>query len=87
MTSISINWAKVIAFLTALAGVAGTVLTPIYGSNLAGAVQGVILGVSGLLIAITGYHATSVVASALKLKQELAIRSEFAAAEEGKHAA
>ena len=66
--SFTFSWANVIAIISGLAGVAGTVLTPIYGANLANSVQATLMALSGLLITISGYHATSVVAAVAKAK-------------------
>ncbi len=62
------NWATIIAVISGLAGVAGSVLTPIYGTALATSVQAVLQTISGLLVLISGYHATSVVAATAKMK-------------------
>ncbi len=80
--SFTFSWASVIAVVSGLAGVAGTVLTPIYGSNLANSVQATLMAISGLLVVISGYHATSVVASTAKMKA-----SYHVAAENARHAA
>jgi hypothetical protein len=66
--SVTINWATVIAVVSGLAGVAGTVITPIWGTSIANSVQAVLMSVSGLLVLISGYHATAVVASTAKMK-------------------
>ena len=87
MTSIPWNWATVIAVISGLAGVAGTVLTPIYGSNLANSVQAVLMALSGVLVAISGYHATSVVATTAKAKAAIRLNAELAAANGGAHVA
>ena len=50
----SVTLAKLIAVLTALAGVIGSILTPILGNNLATAVQVVLQAVCGLLVLIAG---------------------------------
>lgn len=64
--TVNINWATLGAIAAALAGIAGTILTPIYGSGLSGEVQAVLQGLSALLIAIPGWHITSVAASKAK---------------------
>ena len=63
-----LNWATIIAVLTGLAGVVGAVITPIWGTHLASEVQAVIEGVSGVLVIIAGFHASSVVTTAAKAK-------------------
>lgn len=64
----TINLSLVASILSALAGVAGTVLTPIYGSNLSSAVGAVLQALSGLLVAIAAYHVTSVATTQAKAK-------------------
>jgi hypothetical protein len=59
----TLNWTTIGTAVSALAGVVGTILTPIYGTQLAGGVQAVLQSVSGLLILIGGYHVTSVAAA------------------------
>ena len=63
-----INWAFLGSIAAALAGVAGTVITPVYGQDLATSVSGVLQGLSGLLIAISAFHVTSVAATAARAK-------------------
>jgi uncharacterized membrane protein YfcA len=65
-----LSWANVIAVVSGLAGIAGTVITPIYGSALATQVQAVLTALSGILVIIAGGHATSVVAHAAKLREQ-----------------
>jgi hypothetical protein len=50
----SVTIAKLLAVLAAIAGVTGSVLTPVLGNNLATAVQVVLQAVSGLLVLIAG---------------------------------
>ncbi|MDE2096446.1 MAG: hypothetical protein KGL39_04310 [Patescibacteria group bacterium] len=57
-----INLSMVASVLSALAGVVGTVLTPTLGSHLATQTAVTLQAVSGLLLAIAGWHVTSVVA-------------------------
>ena len=58
-TTIKWNWPLLASILTAFAGVAGTVLTPVYGTNLSGQVQAILMAISGLLLAIPTTHAAS----------------------------
>ena len=53
-----ITWAQVIAVVSGLAGVAGAIVTPLYGSALAGEVKAVLEAVSGILVIVAGTHAT-----------------------------
>ena len=62
----NINWATVAAITSAIAGVVGTIITPIWGSHLSGEIEGVLQGISALLIAIPGWHVASVAASKAK---------------------
>jgi hypothetical protein len=73
------NWATAIAVFTALAGVAGTIITPIFGTSLANEIQAALMAISGALIAITGYHATSVVATKAKTANALKLNATFKA--------
>jgi hypothetical protein len=68
MTKININLPLVVSVLHSLAGVAGAVLTPVYGSQLSTASQGLLLAISALLVAIPGYHVASVAAATAKAK-------------------
>ena len=63
------SWATIIAVFSALAGVIGTVLTPLLGSSLAGGVQVVLQAISGLLVLIAGGGATVAVHTTLKHNQ------------------
>lgn len=63
-----LTWPTILAVVSGLAGVAGAIVTPIYGSALAGEVQGVLEGISGILVIIAGGHATSIVAASAKAK-------------------
>jgi hypothetical protein len=71
----TINWSLVIAVVSGLAGVAGSVITPIYGAALAGQVQAVLQAVSGLLVLVAGFHATGVVAAASKARYAAAVKN------------
>jgi hypothetical protein len=77
--NLKLNWPNVIAALSAAAGIAGTIITPIWGDKLAASVQAALMAVSGLLIAITGYHATSVVSTRVKAQEAHAMAARFAA--------
>lgn len=46
------NWTLIAQVVSALAGAAGTILTPIYGTNLASAIVGVLQALSALLLVI-----------------------------------
>jgi hypothetical protein len=63
-----IPWATIIAVVSGLAGVAGAIVTPIWGTALAGQVQAVLEALSGILVIIAGGAATSVVHAAAKAK-------------------
>jgi hypothetical protein len=65
---VNVNLPLIVSVLHSLAGVAGAVLTPIYGSHLSTAAQGVLLAISAALIAIPGYHVASVAATSAKAK-------------------
>lgn len=54
----TINLPLIAAVLTALAGVAGSILTPLYGGDLTSAVQGVLQALSALLLVIPTTHAS-----------------------------
>jgi hypothetical protein len=66
--NVTINWATVIAVVTALAGAAGSIITPIWGTQLATQVQVVLQALAGLLVLIPAAHATSVTAHVAKAK-------------------
>lgn len=70
-TTMNFNWTTIAAVLSALAGVAGSVITPIWGSNLATSVQAVLQAISGILVVIAGWHVTAVTASTAKAKAHL----------------
>lgn len=60
------NWSTIGATLAALAGAAGTILTPIFGASLSTEVAGILQGLSALLLVIPTWHVTSVAASNAK---------------------
>jgi ABC-type dipeptide/oligopeptide/nickel transport system permease subunit len=66
MTGTNLNWAAIGAVIATLAGVAGTIITPIWGTHLAGEVQAVLMGLSAILIAIPTFHVASVAATKAK---------------------
>lgn len=63
-----INWTLLASIVSALAGVVGTVITPIYGSSLSASVGGVLQAVSGVLLAIGAFHVSSVAVAQAKAK-------------------
>lgn len=63
-----LNWAQIIAVVSGLAGVVGSVVTPIWGAALAGEVQAVIQAVSGILVILAGGSATAVAHSTAMAK-------------------
>ena len=65
-TTKKFNWALLGAILTGLAGAAGTVLTPIYGTNLATNVQDILQAFSGLFAALGGGGAVVVAVGGAK---------------------
>jgi hypothetical protein len=75
MKSVNLNWALIGSIVAALAGVAGSILTPLYGSSLATSVQAVLQALSGLLVVIPTFHVSSVAASGAKYKQAAMYRS------------
>ena len=60
------NLATFVAVLHSLAGVAGLVLTPVFGSSLSASAQTALLAVSGLLASIGAYHVGSVAVATAK---------------------
>lgn len=64
----NINWTTLATVLSALAGVVGSVLTPVYGTQLAAQTADVLQAVSGLLVLIAGYHVTAVATAVAKAK-------------------
>jgi ABC-type branched-subunit amino acid transport system permease subunit len=63
----NIPWAKLVAVVAGLAGVAGAIITPLYGTALAGEVQAVLEAISGILVIVSGGAATTVAVHAAKL--------------------
>lgn len=61
-----INWALLGSVVSAISGIVGTVLTPLYGTGLTTGIQNVLQAISGLLIAIGALHVTSVAATKAK---------------------
>jgi hypothetical protein len=66
--TVSLNLPLIASICAALAGVAGSILTPLYGADLTTAVQGVLQSLSSLLLLIPTLHASSVAATAGKMK-------------------
>lgn len=69
--TVTINWTVLGSIVSALAGAAGSVITPIYGAGLATSVSAVLQGLSGLLVAIGAFHVTAVAATEAKAKVAL----------------
>jgi hypothetical protein len=67
-----INWTLLASVTSALAGVIGTVLTPVYGMSLTSSVAAVLQAVSGVLMAIGAFHVTS--AAHLQAKAKIQAR-------------
>lgn len=68
MTITESSWAKFVAVLSALAGVVGTIITPIYGATLGSEVQDILQAVCGVLLLFPGLAATSLVHAELKAR-------------------
>ena len=68
MKTITINWAMIGAMVAALAGIAGSIITPIYGTSLATSVQAALQSISGLLVLIPTWHIASTAAYTSKLR-------------------
>jgi len=68
MKTVTINWALIGSIVAAVAGVVGSVLTPIYGKNLSGSVEAVLQAVSGLLVLIPTWHVGSTAAYTAKMR-------------------
>ena len=81
MSTLKLNWPTILAVVSGLAGVAGSVLTPIYGTALATQVQVVLQAVAGLLVLIAGYHATTVTAANATARATYRLADERAAAQ------
>jgi hypothetical protein len=58
--TVKINWPWLGSIAAALAGVVGTIITPIYGDTLSSQVQNILLAISGLLLAIPTIHVAQV---------------------------
>ena len=65
-----ITWATVIAVVSGLAGLAGAVITPVFGAALAGEVKAVLEAISGILVIVAGTSATSLVYVKAKLSAQ-----------------
>lgn len=65
------SWATIAAVVSAIAGVIGTILTPVLGTSLAAGVQAILQAVSGLLVLIAGGTATVAVHTTMKHNQEM----------------
>ena len=76
MTNVKLNWAMILAVLSGLGGAVGLIVTPIWGTHMTTQVQAVVAAVSALLVAISGYHATSVVTSTAKAKASARLSAE-----------
>lgn len=74
MKTVTINWAFIGSIVAAIAGIVGTILTPIYGSGLSTTVEAVLMGISGLLILIPTYHAGSVASYTSKMQHAAAFQ-------------
>lgn len=68
-TTLKADMPTILAVLSGLAGVAGVVCGALDAGNLVAPVQAAITAIGGLLVAITGYHATSVTAATAKVKR------------------
>ena len=75
MKTVNVNWALIASVLSALTGLVGSVLTPIYGTHLSTSVQAVLQALSGFLILIPTFHAGSVAAYNAKLKYASELRT------------
>ncbi len=63
-----LNLPLIAAVVAALAGVVGSTLVPLLGTQLAISIQAILQALSALLIAIPTYHVSSVAAAQSKLK-------------------
>lgn len=68
MVTVNINWSYVSTIVAALAGIAGVVVTPIYGTGLAGALQGVITAIAGVLVLLPVHHVATVAVTTAKAR-------------------
>jgi hypothetical protein len=64
--TVKLNWGVLGSVVAALAGIAGSIITPVFGSHLAAQVQSVLQSLSGLLILIPSWHLGSVAAANAK---------------------
>ena len=69
--TIKLNWPLLGAIVASIAGVVGTILTPIYGSSLTTQIQAVLQALSALLIAIPTWHVASTAATTSKMSAAL----------------
>ena len=76
MTKVTLNWALLGSLVAALAGVVGSIVTPIYGSELSSSIENVLQALSGLLVLIPTLHMSSVAASNAKLRAQYRINAE-----------
>ena len=75
--TVNLNLPLIASICAALAGVAGSILTPLYGADLSTAVQGVLQALSSLLVLIPTLHVSSVASAAAKAK----INAKYASGE------
>ena len=71
---INFSWSMLASIVSALSGVVGSIVTPLYGSHVTASVQAVLAALSALLIVIAGYHVTSVAAANAKAKAAAKLR-------------
>lgn len=65
----NLNLATIIAIVSGIAGVAGSILTPIFGNALALQIESILQALSAVLVIIAGASATSVVHATAKAKR------------------
>jgi hypothetical protein len=63
---VKLNWSVIGSIVAALAGVLGTILTPLYGTDLSSQIQSVLQALSALLVAIPAWHIGSVASANAK---------------------
>jgi hypothetical protein len=68
-TSLKADMPTILAVLSGLSGIAGVVCGALDAGSLTQPVQFAITAIGGLLVAITGYHATSVTAATAKVRR------------------
>jgi hypothetical protein len=66
ITTTKINLPLLSTVVLAIAGVIGSILTPLNGTGLIGAAQAVLQAIAGLLVVIPTYHVASVAAYSAK---------------------